>query len=101
MKNIVRKIVAEVVYRIRYIFSSYGKKMFDRNKSCTYTFGNEIFCSDKMTFEKTARKYADKIATYWSNQSSYSLVNYFPNRYSNQKKCCTMISCLCMKNLQC
>ena len=86
LKKIVRKILSEFVYRIRYIFSSYGKKLFDRNESCTYTFGNEIFCSDKMTFEKIARKYADKTVTYWRDQSSYSLVDYFPERYSNQRK---------------
>ena len=86
MRKGIFRLIYKIIYAIRYAFSKNNKKNFETDKTKIYKFGNEIFCCDKGVFESIVEKYSDKERGFWTSQESYSLADYFPQRYSNQGK---------------
>lgn len=62
------------------------KELFDEDKSDTYQYMDEIFCSSKKAFDDVGKKYSGKIDKYWSSKESYSVKKFFPQTFTGARE---------------
>ncbi|MBR4586763.1 MAG: methyltransferase domain-containing protein [Lachnospiraceae bacterium] len=68
------------------VLSEKKKKLFTEEKSDTYQYMDEIFCSNRKAFDAVVRNNPCKTDEYWSLQKSYSVKKYFPQTFAAARK---------------
>lgn len=78
------------IYYIRFLWSHLVMcityPQFLKGKRNYFCCVDEIFCSDKGKYKKIENKYVEKNKNYWKKQEDYTVEDYFPVLYENQKK---------------
>lgn len=68
------------------LISKKKKRLFETSQVSTYQYMDEIFCSDKTSYDEVVRKYTSENESYWKKQTSFSLKTYFPQTHAEISK---------------